>query len=136
MKKSMFAMIGVGVLGFALQGSLASANSCSKVTSNWFNASLKYSCNFSGGGSAQASSLSGEVNPGQKGLIADLISTSNVPNGQYVYAAAIGLDTSGADISGCRTGNDISTAQGATTGDGDGCENGATHRLLILKSNL
>lgn len=136
MKKSLVGMLAMGLLGLALHVSQASANSCSRYTTSWFNQGVDFICNFVGGGSAHANSMSGEVNPGVKGLIADLISTSNMPNGFYAYAVGIGVDSNGNDIAGCRTQNDSSTAQGQTVGDGDGCENGAKHRLMMVKAGL
>lgn len=145
MKKSIATVLGMGVLGAGMLVSQASATinpvTCSENTTSWFGptgpAGLSKTCYFSGNfgdnsiGNASASTLSGEISPGVKGLISDLISTNFIPNTWYVYASAIGKNTSGQNIAGCRA-DDESTEQGQSGVDGDGgCENGATHRLYM-----
>lgn len=121
--------LGLFALSLLASRTFAHASQCTWDTTSWNNAGVNGVCYFSAGGTANVSSLSGIIDSqGHKGLIADLQSAS-VGSNYQPSAQAVGLDLYGNEISGCKTGVDYSTAQGATVGDGDGCENATHHRL-------
>jgi hypothetical protein len=136
MKKSIVTVLGMSLMGAAMYSSQASADQCTQNATSWFS-NVERTCKFNqDGGEAYAKGMGGEISPGTKGLIGDLVSTYNITNGRYVYVASIGLDLSGQSISGCRAGNDTSTAQGQSAVDGTGCENGATYALYIKNASI
>jgi hypothetical protein len=139
MKKVIIRVLGMSLLGAGLYASQAHASDpvpCDAYTNSWYEQSLSKSCYFSGSqydstwGWGSANTQSGEITPGQKGLISDLTSTWSVPNTWYVYASAIGYGSDGRAIAGCRA-DDTSTANGQSSVDGDGCQNGVKHRLYM-----
>lgn len=111
--------------------------SCMDKTKSWDGAGLGYTCYFegiSGGSSAVVSSYSrvDPQAPHKHQLIADMSQQSGNA-GWDVWAYAQGYDSGGNPITSCLTQNDYSTAQGATVGNGDGCESATTHRLYAVR---
>lgn len=141
--KSMIGMLAVGVVGVSLFASQVSAlTGCDFPSGGWNNAGFNNrSCPMGTlpnglAVSARASSLSGtDPNTGGKGVIAELKSLSNVPSNVRVRVFAQGWTSSG-PISSCLTGDDTVAGDGATVGDGTGCQNAIQHVLTVAVSEI